>query len=78
MLFEDTFEKSALVDRYRCYLFTTNYARMKPDIAGKALPYLLQDMEDTNPLIRGLALRTMSYVHVEVFVQACAPDVGQG
>lgn len=27
-------------------------------------------MEDTNPLIRALALRTMSYIHVREFVEA--------
>ena len=29
-----------------------------------------QDLEDTNPLIRALALRTISYIHVREFVQA--------
>jgi len=43
---------------------------MKPDIALKALPILVQDLDDTNPLIRALALRTLSYVHVRQFVEA--------
>lgn len=30
----------------------------------------LQDMEDPNPLVRALALRTMSYIHVREFVEA--------
>ncbi|KAI9888177.1 MAG: hypothetical protein M1823_000112 [Watsoniomyces obsoletus] len=30
----------------------------------------MQDMEDTNPLIRALALRTLSYIHVRDFVEA--------
>lgn len=32
-------------------------------------------MEDTNPLIRALALRTMSYIHVREFVEASLPPV---
>lgn len=32
-------------------------------------------MENTNPLVRALALRTMSYVHVADFVQATVPIV---
>ena len=32
-------------------------------------------MEDTNPLVRALALRTMSYVHVREFVSATVPLV---
>ncbi|KAI9678199.1 MAG: hypothetical protein M1817_006144 [Caeruleum heppii] len=53
-----------------CFLYLVNYARMKPDIAVKALPVLINDMFDTNPLVRALALRTLSYVHVRDFVEA--------
>ncbi|KAI9794993.1 MAG: hypothetical protein M1816_000013 [Peltula sp. TS41687] len=52
-----------------CFLFLVNYARMKPEQAIKALPILVNDMEDPNPLVRALALRTMSYVHVRDFVE---------
>ncbi|KAH1388309.1 hypothetical protein KXW05_003753 [Aspergillus fumigatus] len=51
-----------------CFLFLVNYSRMKPDVALKALPIL--DMDDSNPLVRALALRTISYVHVREFVEA--------
>jgi AP-2 complex subunit beta-1 len=34
---------------------------------------LLQDMHDSNPLVRALALRTMSYIHVREFVEATVP-----
>lgn len=34
-----------------------------------------QDMEDPNPLVRALALRTMSYIHVREFVEATVPIV---
>ncbi|KXT13265.1 hypothetical protein AC579_2486 [Pseudocercospora musae] len=53
-----------------CFLYLVNYARMKPDIALKALPILTNDLNDVNPLIRALALRTLSYVHVRQFVEA--------
>jgi vesicle coat complex subunit len=32
-------------------------------------------MEDSNPLVRALALRTMSYIHVKEFVEATLPIV---
>ena len=32
-------------------------------------------MEDPNPLVRALALRTMSYIHVREFVEATVPIV---
>lgn len=43
---------------------------MKPEIALKALPILIQDLDHTNPLMRALALRTLSYIHVRQFVEA--------
>lgn len=56
-------------------MFLVNYSRMKPDIAVKALPILTQDINDSNPLVRALALRTMSYVHVRDFVEATVRPV---
>ncbi|KAJ5447123.1 hypothetical protein N7445_001944 [Penicillium cf. griseofulvum] len=53
-----------------CFLFLVNYSRMKPEVALKALPILVDDMTDNNPLVRALALRTISYVHVREFVEA--------
>ena len=52
-----------------------NYARIKPDIALKALPVIQQDMQASNPLVRALALRTMSYIHVREYVEATIPHV---
>lgn len=52
-----------------CFLFLVNYSRMKPEIALQALPILTEDMEDTSPLVRALALRTISYIHVKEFVE---------
>lgn len=35
----------------------------------------LQDMEDESPLIRALALRTISYIHVKEFVEGTVPPL---
>lgn len=53
-----------------CFLYLVNYARTKPEIALRALPTLVNDMEDANPLVRALALRTISYIHVREYVEA--------
>ncbi|KAI1277132.1 AP-2 complex subunit beta [Xylaria sp. FL0933] len=58
-----------------CFLFLVNYSRMRAEVAIKAIPVLQQDMDDPNPLVRALALRTMSYVHVREFVEATVPLV---
>lgn len=36
---------------------------------------MAQDMKDSNPLVRALALRTMSYIHVREFVEGTVPHV---
>lgn len=66
-------EMPSLEIKKMCFLFLVNYARVKPDIALKALPILQTDMNDSNPLVRALALRTISYVHVREFVEATVP-----
>ncbi|KAF2864500.1 Adaptor protein complex beta subunit [Piedraia hortae CBS 480.64] len=53
-----------------CFLFLVNYARNRPDEALRALPILLRDLEDPSPLVRALALRTISYIHVQQFVES--------
>ncbi|RAK99730.1 putative AP-2 adaptor complex subunit beta [Aspergillus ibericus CBS 121593] len=58
-----------------CFLFLVNYSRLKPEIALKALPILIDDMDDSNPLVRALALRTISYIHVREFVEATVQPV---
>ncbi|KAG5940194.1 hypothetical protein E4U53_007652 [Claviceps sorghi] len=58
-----------------CFLYLVNYARVRPDISVKAIPVLENDMEDKNPLVRALALRTMSYIHVKEFVEATVSTV---
>lgn len=61
---------SSLEIKKMCFLYLVNYARLKPDIAVKAVPILINDMDDPNPLVRALALRTISYVHVKEFVES--------
>ncbi|KAK2788599.1 hypothetical protein FQN53_003451 [Emmonsiellopsis sp. PD_33] len=58
-----------------CFLFLVNYSRLKPEVALKALPMLIDDMDDSNPLVRALALRTISYIHVREFVEATVQPV---
>jgi vesicle coat complex subunit len=52
-----------------CFLFVMNYARIKPEGAQHALRHLLRDLESPNPLLRALALRTISTVHVKEYVE---------
>ncbi|WFD22889.1 hypothetical protein MEQU1_001566 [Malassezia equina] len=44
------------------YLYLANYGMAKEDLLSQCIPRFLADAADTNPLIRALALRTMSYL----------------
>lgn len=52
-----------------CFLYLLTYAKAKPRLANEALPILESDLEDGSPLIRALALRTMSAVPVPEYLQ---------
>ena len=68
------------------YLFLVSYGRSKPDQVPQAVPHfvevsrfpfpasllkrLVQDCNDPNPLIRALAIRTMSYIPLPVIIDA--------
>ncbi|KAK5105002.1 hypothetical protein LTS08_001275 [Lithohypha guttulata] len=60
-----------------CFLYLQNYARIKPEIALQALPVLQEDLDDSNPLTRALALRTISYIHVREFVEGTVGPLKQ-
>lgn len=51
-------------------MFLLTYAKAKPDLASKAIPILVADLDDSSPLIRALALRTMSAIPVKEFFDA--------
>ncbi|CAO3636753.1 unnamed protein product [Cunninghamella blakesleeana] len=55
------------------YLYLINYARSKPDMAMMAITMFIKDVDDPNPLIRALAIRTMGYIQVEKIVD-CLVD----
>jgi AP-1 complex subunit beta-1 len=51
------------------YLYIINYAKIKPDQAIAAVNCFHQDATDRiSPLIRGLAVRTMGYIQVDMIV----------
>ncbi|KAJ2851254.1 beta-adaptin [Coemansia brasiliensis] len=47
------------------YLYLINYAKTQPDLVILAINTFVKDAEDSNPLIRALAIRTMGCLHVQ-------------
>ncbi|KAI3610818.1 ap-2 complex subunit beta [Moniliophthora roreri] len=57
------------------YLFLVSYGRSKPDLIHLVIPNFLQDCNDRNPLIRALAIRTMSYIPIPVVTEALSDNL---
>ncbi|KAJ2781771.1 beta-adaptin [Coemansia javaensis] len=56
------------------YLYLINYAKTQPDLVILAINTFVKDAEDSNPLLRALAIRTMGCLHVqEVLDYLCDP-----
>ncbi|XKL64213.1 hypothetical protein PGB90_004299 [Kerria lacca] len=56
------------------YLYLMNYAKSHPDMAIMAVNTFVKDCEDTNPLIRALAVRTMGCIRVDKITEyLCEP-----
>lgn len=56
------------------YLYLINYAKTQPDLALLAVNTFVKDANDTNPLIRALAIRTMGCIRVEKITEyLCEP-----
>ncbi|KAJ2783825.1 hypothetical protein H4R18_001500 [Coemansia javaensis] len=51
------------------YLFLINYARARAEIADHAVSGFEDDVHDSNPLIRAMAIRTMGYIYVERVIE---------
>lgn len=71
-LFPDVlrFMSSPMEMKKMAYLFVVTYAKLKPELALLTVNSFLKDAEDINPLIRGLSLRTMSYINVDKINEA--------
>lgn len=54
------------------YLFLVCYGRSKADHISRVIPSFLEDCEDRNPLVRALAIRTMSYIPTSLVVEEIA------
>eukprot|EP00741_Cyanophora_paradoxa_P012078 tig00020592_g11671.t1 len=56
------------------YLYLINYAKSQPDLAILAVNTFVKDSQDSNPLIRALAVRTMGCIRVEKITEyLCEP-----
>lgn len=65
----DDLEQKKLV-----YLYLMNYAKTQPELVILAVNTFVKDAEDSNPLVRALAIRTMGCLRAEKIIDyLCDP-----
>ncbi|KAL8138674.1 hypothetical protein V2J09_004675 [Rumex salicifolius] len=60
---------SDIVLKKMCYLYVSNYAKSNPDLALLTINFLQRDCKDQDPMIRGLALRSLCSLRVTNLVE---------
>ncbi|KAJ4845857.1 hypothetical protein Tsubulata_044569 [Turnera subulata] len=69
---------SDIVLKKMCYLYVGNYAKGNPDLALLTINFLQRDCKDEDPMIRGLALRSLCSLRVANLVEYLVGPLGSG
>uniref|UniRef100_A0A7N0V7B6 Beta-adaptin-like protein n=1 Tax=Kalanchoe fedtschenkoi TaxID=63787 RepID=A0A7N0V7B6_KALFE len=69
---------SDIVLKKMCYLYVGNYAKVNPDLALLTINFLQKDCKDEDPMIRGLALRSLCSLRVPNLVEYLVGPLGLG
>nr|GMD44254.1 beta-adaptin-like protein A [Ipomoea batatas] len=69
---------SDIVLKKMCYLYVGNYAKSNPDLALLTINFLQRDCKDEDPMIRGLALRSLCSLRVANLVEYLVGPLGSG
>ncbi|KAI4316157.1 hypothetical protein L6164_024163 [Bauhinia variegata] len=69
---------SDIVLKKMCYLYVGNYAKVNPDLSLLTINFLQRDCKDQDPMIRGLALRSLCLLKVANLVEYLVGPLGLG
>ncbi|EYU29266.1 hypothetical protein ABFS82_05G130500 [Erythranthe guttata] len=69
---------SDIVLKKMCYLYVGNYAKHNPDLALLTINFLQRDCKDEDPMIRGLALRSLCSLGVANLVEYLVGPLNSG
>lgn len=69
---------SDIVLKKMCYLYVGNYARGNPDLSLLTINFLQRDCGDADPMIRGLALRSLCSLRVANLVEYLVRPLAEG
>lgn len=71
-------QSAEVITKKMVYLFLTYYARMKPDVAILAINTLRKDCSDADPMVRGLALRSLTNLHLRSILEYITDPLNSG
>ena len=69
---------SDIVLKKMCYLYVGNYAKYNPHLALLTINFLQRDCKDQDPMIRGLALRSLCSLRVANLVEYLVGPLSSG
>eukprot|EP00850_Spirogloea_muscicola_P011386 SM000070S21352 [mRNA] locus=s70:581897:587414:+ [translate_table: standard] len=69
---------SDLILKKMCYLYVCNYAVVNPELALLTINFLQKDCSDEDPMIRGLALRSLCSLRVKGLVEYLVGPLKKG
>ncbi|CAK9141212.1 unnamed protein product [Ilex paraguariensis] len=69
---------SDIVLKKMCYLYVGNYAKHNPELALLTINFLQRDCKDEDPMIRGLALRSLCSLRVANLVEYLVDPLRSG
>ncbi|CAI9093465.1 OLC1v1028968C1 [Oldenlandia corymbosa var. corymbosa] len=69
---------SDIVLKKMCYLYVGNYAKNNPDLSLLTINFLQRDCKDEDPMIRGLALRSLCSLRVANLVEYLVGPLASG
>ncbi|CAA2997904.1 beta-adaptin A [Olea europaea subsp. europaea] len=67
-----------IVLKKMCYLYVGDYVKYNPDLAPLTINFLQRDCKDEDPMIRGLALRSLCLLRVANLVEYLVGPLGNG
>ena len=71
-------QSAEVVIKKMVYLFLTYYARAKSDLAILAINTLRKDCSDADPMVRGLALRSLANLHLHTVLEYITDPLNSG
>lgn len=62
-----------IIVKKMCYLYLSTYAKSNEELATLCINTMTKDFQDSDPMVRGLALRSLSSLRLESTIEYLLP-----